>query len=99
MTTKTHLARINAMQKIGCIACRKLGKFNPADVHHLLSGGHRMGDRYTIPLCPAHHRGVGHVDELHGPCLAKTPKRFRATFGTDEELLDLTDRLIGASNA
>lgn len=52
MTTKADLARFRALQKLGCIACRQRGVFSQPDIHHLLSGGRRRGNRYTIPLCP-----------------------------------------------
>jgi hypothetical protein len=76
-------------------------RWNPADVHHLLSGGRRRGNRYTIPLCPWHHRGVPmsrwtltEMRNLYGPSLALTPRLFRNEYGSDESLLTLTDGLI-----
>ena len=76
----------------------------PADVHHLLSGGRRRGHSYTIPLCPWHHRGTfattdeftaREIEEMYGPSLARSPRKFREVFGTDEELLAQTDLLVG----
>lgn len=93
--TKADRARFDAFRRIGCIACRKRGRFSFADVHHLLSGNRRRGHRYTIPLCPAHHRGVEHDEDIHGPSLAKSPKRFRAAFGKDDDLLSEVDELLG----
>lgn len=103
MSTQADKARFRAFQDIGCVACRKLGRFSHADVHHLLSGGRRRGHRFTIPLCPWHHRGeeavyvpVREMEKLSGPSLARTPRKFRERFGTDEELLKYTDALIEA---
>lgn len=43
---------------MGCIACRERGfGYVPPDIHHLLSGGVRIGHDATIPLCAHHHRG------------------------------------------
>lgn len=43
----------------GCVACRADGLgVRPAAVHHILSGGRRMGHLFTLPLCdPGHHQG------------------------------------------
>lgn len=91
--------RMNRFRDVGCVACYKRGIYMEPDVHHLLSGGRRRGHRFTIPLCPGHHRAVfpyGYKDfrEVHGPSMAKEPRAFRAEFGTDEELLKLTDELL-----
>jgi hypothetical protein len=94
---RTDLERFRKLQALGCIACRnRLGQYAEPDIHHLLSGGRRRGHQYTIPLCPPHHRGVGHIPELHGPSLALAPRRFRQEFGSDEELLAQVNELISA---
>ena len=100
--TKADIARFRLFQKIGCVACRKRGISSQADVHHLLSGGKRLGHQYTIPLCPWHHRGnppdgmlVAESEARFGPSLARGPKRFRAEFGSDSILLAQTDLLLG----
>jgi hypothetical protein len=81
--------------RIGCVACWMLGyPETPHDVQHLLSGGVRRGHIATIPLCPAHHRGVGFSPSIHFASIARNPRTFRETFGSDDELLTLTDRLI-----
>jgi hypothetical protein len=95
MTTKADLLRFAQLQSLGCVACLHNGNYSEPDIHHLLSGGRRRGHQFTIPLCPAHHRGVAHDPELHGPSLALSPKSFRQAFGTDEELLERTNDLIG----
>jgi hypothetical protein len=52
------------MQQIvehGCVACWMDGREpvkGETAVHHILSGGRRIGHLYTIPLCdPGHHQG------------------------------------------
>ena len=95
-------ARYDKLQRIGCLACRHYGYYQSADMHHLLSGTHRIGNDATIPLCEYHHRGIWHLRfpslkkayTLLGPSLALEPKRFHERFGSDEELLAQAQRLI-----
>jgi hypothetical protein len=67
-----------------CIACRiQYGDSirTPAEVHHILRGGQRIGHLFTLPLCTTHHRG--------GP-FARHPyrARFEKQYGTEMELLE-----------
>lgn len=79
----------------GCIACWMLGyPETPYDVQHFLSGGVRRGHGATAPICPAHHRGVGFSPEWHFASIATNYPRFRQIFGSDDELIVLTDRVI-----
>lgn len=51
--------RIQQMLRLGCVACAYLEIVYPeCEVHHLLAGNRRIGDWFTIPLCPGHHRGA-----------------------------------------
>lgn len=104
--TKAQVRRFEALQVLGCIACRKRGyKHYPAEIHHLNLGGKagqkRRGHDFTIPLCAWHHRGdsgmfkVSSNLERFGPSLAKSSKAFRIEFGTDDELLSEVNALIG----
>lgn len=86
--------------RVGCIACRQLPgtPYNPPDQHHLLSGGRRRGHAFTVPLCIWHHRGqhifpAGDADHerVYGPSLARNSRAFRARFGTDDQLLAMTE--------
>lgn len=89
--------RISRFALIGCVACRQLGNFGePYDVHHLVEG-YRLGHRFTIPLCPWHHRGVECTpgDKLKGPSLARSKRAFVERFGTERELLAEVDELLG----
>lgn len=82
----------------------KLARFRECEIHHLLDGGRRIGHEATVGLSPWHHRGVcdpgmtsGQMELMFGPSLAYSgAKRFRAAFGTDEELLRMQNRLIEA---
>lgn len=80
-------------REIGCIVCKLQGKpYTPAEVHHLVSGGKRMGHSYTIPLCPYHHRGVG---EGEGSTMV-TKSAFVCDWGTEMDLLACTDFHVAA---
>lgn len=86
--TKAQSKRMYIIKaEIGCIACDLLGNSGVwADAHHLLSGGRRISHDHTIPLCKLHHNGK---DGIH------TRKRwFRETFGSDDELLAVTNKLL-----
>ena len=60
-----------------------------------------MGHRFTIPLCKWHHEGHRpegwndrYTNEVMGPSL-KSKRRFVEYFGSEMELLDKCDELIG----
>lgn len=103
--TKAESARFEAIKSLGCIACLKLRlpmQCGPTEAHHLLSGGRRRGHMDSIPLGQWHHRAVQwktmnsrQMTEFFGPSLAKGSKPFHAAFGSDTELLEMTNQLIG----
>lgn len=63
--TKYEAERIDAMRKLGCVACAQLGvpNLNELELHHLLDGGVRMGHWFTIFLCRGHHQGQWNADQ------------------------------------
>jgi hypothetical protein len=75
--------------------------------HCNLGGRHgapNRGERYTFIACAWHHQGELPLDRgyttttmtaLFGPSLAKGTKPFRLEYGTDDELIALTDQLTG----
>lgn len=88
-----HQRRYDLLQQIGCIACSIEGAgYAAPDCHHIVEGNKRLGDEYTLPLCPWHHRGV--LPSKPGPSLAKSKREFVARYGTERELLEKVDRLI-----
>jgi hypothetical protein len=105
--TKAQVRRFEKLKELGCIVCKKVGKVGhcgPIEAHHLLSGGRRRGHEETIPLGKWHHQGIPKpgwksrdMEAVYGPSLAKASKRFRAMFGTDDELLAEVNKLIGVS--
>lgn len=56
--TRYEAERIEAMMKLGCVACAVLGiPYAEAQCHHILDGGTRMGHWFSIPVCAGHHKG------------------------------------------
>ena len=88
---------MTAICRIGCIACRVMGRRGvPGMVHHLLSPGkRRRGNLFTICLCWLHHAS--------GVCgegiVSRHPwkKKFEARYGTEAKLLRLTKKLVNES--
>lgn len=81
---------IDSIVRFGCVACFVSGEREPvpAEVHHILRGGRRLGHLYTLPLCLAHHRD--------GP-YARHPwkDRFETKFGTELGLLAMLQKRLG----
>jgi hypothetical protein len=98
--------RFQRIYDLGCLACRRRGWFaQPCQVHHLNldehAGQQRLGDEYTIGLCPWHHqaqpvtgRDAEWTRTYLGPSMAAEPVKFREEFGSDLELLAEQNRLI-----
>ena len=96
--TKAEQARFDAIKAGPCVACIQRGidlsGQGLVEVHHLLSGGRRIGHMATVGLCVWSHRAVlfwGHTHaemrDHYGPSLAEGSKPFHAEFGPDHELL------------
>lgn len=92
--TPDEAAWMARAEQFGCIVCwLQHGIKTPAAIHHILSGGRRMGHFWTLPLCdPGHHQnpqqGSGKV--------ARHPDkaRFESAYGTELELLAKLRRLL-----
>ena len=98
--------RFDAIYQIGCLACRTRGWYGiQCQAHHLNLGGKagqkRRGNKFVIGLCPWHH--VGEIPEgreewwmlgRFGPSYKLQSRKFRAEFGTDDELLAYQNKLI-----
>ena len=105
--TKAEQSRFDAIKESAiCVACLLRGIEKPVwpgwiDIHHLLSGGRRIGHMATVGLCKWHHSGIPPFgwgdqeanDEL-GPSLANGSKPFRAAFGPDAELLEIQNAIL-----
>lgn len=99
--------RYLGIREIGCIACLLQGVDGkiPATIHHVNLGDHhgqlRLGDAYTIGLCPWHHQGqpfggwsAWDCEHRLGPSWEREPNRFRETYGGADALLVLQERLL-----
>lgn len=69
----------------------------PADIHHLVEGGKRLGHMHVIPLAPIFHRqgteqypSIHSVNGKHGG-----KKLFKQAYGYDEyELLEMCEQWL-----
>ncbi len=91
--TKLEKERLQAVADLPCYACFQDGFENQSEVHHIrsLKRGSGMGLRPshfdTIPLCSGHHRT--NKISVH---LGK--KEFEKRYGTEQEILEKTNREI-----
>lgn len=95
--------RFLLLRDIGCIVSRiAYGQYSSPDIHHLIDGNKRMGDEFTIPLSPWHHRGVvpsecanaTEAERMYGPSLARNKRAFVERFGPERDLLDRVNDII-----
>jgi hypothetical protein len=88
---KEHLDRL---QRLGCIACLKMGyEGTPATIHHIRAGmgmGQRSSDYQSIPLCPGHHQH----QEPGKIAFHRAPKKFEKEYGEEEDLLEEVNMLL-----
>lgn len=92
---KSERMHLDKISSFGCICCHLLGfPDSPGEIHHPRAGtgmGQKASHYDAICLCPPHHRGTAglSVPSIHG-----SKNRFIETFGTEAELLELTQTLI-----
>lgn len=102
--TKAEKARYAKLKELGCIiAWVGVGECMGLDceVQHLTSGGRRLGNDKTIPLCAWHHRGqlpdgmtTSDATQFYGPSFAKSRREFESCYGSEEYLLKRTNELL-----
>lgn len=91
--TKAEQAFQDSVRELGCIVCHvHLHTRSDCDVHHLLSGGRRIGEMNVIGLCEKHHRSGAN----NAGWVSRHPWRveFVARYGTEESLLAKTNELL-----
>ena len=88
---------------LGCIACEMDGYFGtPAELHHPRAKAgmaERGSDMEVIPLCPAHHRGIGGHVYPNGeefPTIHLQTGWFRWKYGEDAELSEQVRKRVEA---
>lgn len=92
--TRYEAERIEALQKLGCVACAVLGvpNINHLELHHILDGGIRMGHWFTIFLCRGHHQGdwsceqLGWIAPKQRFAISDGRKRFNRVYGSERQL-------------
>lgn len=94
--TKNQKLFQDRVRALGCIVCLGQGEDSPAEIHHLLRGSRRIGEDSVLGLCRIHHRGQINTAET----VSRHPWRreFEARYGTEAELLEKTQQLIGGEN-
>ena len=72
------------LAQLGCIACRKDGRFNPmVSIHHIDGRTKPGAHQKVLPLCFHHHQGDGRVvPAIHG-----NKAQFERLYGQQEQLL------------
>ncbi len=93
--TKADRDRKKKLEDLGCIVCLiDLKILTPCGIHHM-SGQVKDGcHQLTLGLCGNHHQmksNFGYWVSRHGDGKAD----FEKAYGTEQELLELTNELIG----
>ena len=73
---------MNFLGAYGCVICHR-----PCEIHHLLSGGRRIGHLDSISLCMEHHRGGYNTESI----VSRHPwkRAFEKRYGTEKQLLNI----------
>jgi len=90
---KSEKAFQDAVRALGCIVCRGEGIDSPCEIHHLLRGGRRIGEHSVLGLCQIHHRGQ--INTAQAVSRHPWRREFERRYGTEADLLKLTELLIG----
>lgn len=70
--TKEEAQRMKIIKAMGCmLTWAKFGEKKHAEVHHIKSGGKRMGHWYTIPLSPWYHQRTCEPGKTEAEMIAK----------------------------
>ena len=105
--TAKQKKRMETIKVLGCVACLLDGVLDRhATVHHILAGGigsKRLGHDFTIGLCDWHHQAtcnrglsLSAMCSKWGPSLAHSPRKFVEQYGSERELLEIQNFILGA---
>ena len=92
----TKKERFNRLSEMGCIVCKLYySVYTAPEIHHLTglkyrSTGKKANDDNTIGLCLNHHR----QGDLNNPSVHARPAKFTEMYGSQEDLLKLTNELL-----
>ena len=92
--TKEEERHLDRVQQLGCIVCRQVDIYTPAEIHHILDGNRRIGHFDVLPLCFPHHRGGS--DGSRDNFISRHPykARFEQQYGPEAGLLIAGRRLL-----
>lgn len=99
---KSEQMRFEAIKQVGCVPCWLNGvEFNPCTIQHVVEGRKRLGHEWTYGSCCWHHQGYPleglnerESEEIAGPSLAKSRRKFAERFGSERELVALCNEMI-----
>lgn len=94
---KEQKERFEQMKLLGCVCCRldDLKTWVYPEIHHFTIANQRISHDYTAPLCKAHHTGdEKHHTGMYTLSWHKHRAKFRQAYGTDTELVDVTNQFL-----
>ena len=93
--SKADKERFDKLYELGCIVClHHFETFTPTAIHHIDGQTKKGCHQLTIPLCGAHHQIPSNTGEW--VCRhADGKKAFEEAYGTEMELLEITNQMIG----
>ena len=93
--TKKELQMWDDIAAIGCLPCAQEGFINTmVSIHHCDGRTKPQAHKMVIALCHHHHQG----GDMNNPSIHPWKKRFENKYGTQQELMDKTNKLLGDKN-
>jgi Recombination enhancement, RecA-dependent nuclease len=94
--TKLEREYTARVRELPCLCCEQFGISRTAALHHIKDGGHRMGERFVIPLCSGHHQADFARGEDYGARLSvhRDHRKFVEVFGTERSLWEKVQRKL-----
>jgi len=89
---KKNRERFQKICDMGCIICKLQGVFSICEIHHIDGSRNQEAHTKTIGLCYRHHREGSDRREYTSRHPHK--KAFEKRYGTEYELLELTNKAI-----
>ncbi len=88
----------DAQCELGCIVCLVMfNVYTPGTVHHMDGKTKPGAHKKTICLCGGHHQVASDSGEWatrHGPGRNAGKAMFEAAYGTEEELMEITKKML-----
>ena len=100
--TSTEQRHLEAVAALWCLPCAmRWWDGVLATVQHVVEGRKRLGHLFVLPGCEWHHLGTPPppltIDEAAanwGPSLAHQHRRFEQTFGSERQLVEITNHVL-----